>query len=94
MAILYQHRDPLQIRTTLAIYFLIGAGFSLAGLGVAGALTVETLLLAVLLLPCLVVGFLVSQVLHRYVPSHHVRPGVLLVCGLSAVVLLARSLFA
>jgi len=94
MAILYQHREPLQIRTTLAIYFMLGAAFSLVGLGVAGSLTLEPLLLAVLLLPCLVVGFLVSRVLHRYLPSHHVRPGVLLVCALSAVVLLVRSLFA
>jgi hypothetical protein len=31
--------------------------------------------------------------MHRFVPRHRVRTGVLLVCGASAVVLLVRSIF-
>ena len=38
MAILYQDRPPRQIRTTLAVYFMVGAALSLAGLGLAGQL--------------------------------------------------------
>lgn len=92
MALLYQHRDPAQIRSTLAVYFLVGAGFSLAGLGFAGALDVRTALLALTMVPCLFVGFGASRLLHRVVPAEHIRTGVLLVCGLSAVVLLVKSL--
>ena len=44
------------------------------------------------MVPCLVVGFLVSRTAHRRVPAHRIRVGVLLVCGASAVVLLVRSL--
>ncbi len=91
LAVLYQHRAPAQIRSTLAIYFLVGAGLSLLGLGLAGSLETKTLVLSLLLMPCLVVGFALSRLLRRVVPSRHIRSGVLLVCGLSAVVLLARS---
>lgn len=91
MAILYQHHEPVQIRSTLAVYFFFGAGFSLVGLGIAGSLDLRTLLLAVLMVPCLFLGFAASRLLHRVVPGHHIRSGVLLVCGLSAVVLLVKS---
>lgn len=94
LAILYQHRDAAQIRSTLAIYFFVGAGLSLVGLGVAGSLETQTLLLALLLAPCLPLGFVVSRPLHRVVAARHIRGGVLFVCGLSSVVLLAKSLFA
>ena len=92
LAILYQHRPALLIRSTLAVYFLAGAGFSLVGLGVTGGLEWSTLLLALAMVPCLVVGFAASRLLRRVVPARHTRSGVLLVCGLSAVVLLVRSL--
>ena len=92
MAILYQHRPPAQIRSTLAVYFLFGAGFSLVGLGVAGSLERPTFLLAMLMVPCLLLGFLASRLLHRVVAAHHIRGGVLLVCGASALVLLVKSL--
>lgn len=94
LAVLYQHRSPPQIRSTLAVYFLFGAGFSLVGLGVAGALDWSTFLLAMAMAPCLLLGFLASRLLHRVVPARHIRGGVLLVCALSACVLLAKSAFA
>lgn len=93
MALLLQHRSPRQIRSTLGVYFLLGAGLSLAGLGLTGGLERSTFLLAMLMVPCLVLGFVVSRALHRFVPRHRVRTGVLLVCGASAVVLLFRSIF-
>jgi len=92
LALLLQHRPPQQIRSTLGVYFLLGAGLSLLGLGLAGELEVSTFVLAMLMVPCLVVGFVLSRVLHRHVPRHHVRAYVLAVCAASAVVLLVRSL--
>ena len=92
MALLYQHRSPAQIRSTLALYFLAGATLSLTGLGLAGALEVSTLLLALALVPTLVAGFALSRALVGRVPARHIRSGVLLVCALSAVAVLARSL--
>ena len=91
MALLLQHRSPHQIRSTLGVYFLLGAALSLFGLGVTGGLESATFLFAMLMVPCLVLGFLVSRPLHRRVPRRGVRTGVLVVCGASAVVLLVRS---
>ena len=93
MALLYQHRSPTQIRSTLGIYFTVGAALSLAGLGLAGALEATSFWLALALVPTLVLGFVVSRLLDRHLPRHHVRTGVLLICGLSSLVLLVRSLF-
>lgn len=92
MALLLQHRSPQQIRSTLGVYFVAGAGLSLLGLGLSGGLERSTFVLAMLLVPCLVVGFGLSRVLARRLPRHQVRTGVLVVCSASAVALLVRSL--
>jgi uncharacterized protein len=93
LALLLQHRSPQQIRSTLAVYFVLGAGLSLAGLAVSGQLERSTMVLAFLFVPCLVVGFALSRSLHQFVPRRAVRAAVLMVCAASAVVLLVRSLF-
>ena len=92
MALLYQHRSPTQIRSTLGLYFVAGAALSLTGLGIAGALELSTLLLALALVPALVVGFALSRLLDRRVPRRHIRTGMLILCAVSAVVVLVRSL--
>jgi len=92
MAILYQDRPPRQIRTTLAVYFMVGAALSLAGLAIAGQLGLREALLAAVLAPVLPVGAALGRLLRRRLPSQHVRGVVLLVCAASAVVLLVRSL--
>jgi uncharacterized protein len=92
MALLYQHRDPRQVRCTLAVYFLLGAALSLVGLGIEGdSLEVRELIIAVVLAPGLVLGFIVSRVLRSRVDHGHLRAGVLVVCSLGATVLLIRS---
>lgn len=92
LAILYQHREPAQIRSTLAIYFLLGAGLSLVGLAVTGSLDIATFVMAMVLSPCLLLGFGVSRLLGRFVAAARIRGAVLAVCGLSATVLLVKSL--
>lgn len=92
LALLLQHRPAHQIRSTLGVYFLLGAGLSLVGLAFTGSLEGSTFVLAMLMVPCLVVGFAASRALRRWLPRDQVRVGVLVVCGASALVLLARSL--
>jgi uncharacterized protein len=91
-ALLYQHRPATQIRTTMAVYFLIGAAISLGGLALAGDLTRYQLTSALLLLPAVVGGVLVGIPLRRRLPAHVVRPAVLAVSAASAVVLVVRSI--
>ena len=92
MAILYQRRPPREIRTTLAVYFMVGAALSLAGLALAGELELRQALLAACLAPVLPVGAVLGSTLRTRLPDQHVRGAVLLVCAASAVVLLVKSL--
>lgn len=92
LAVLYQHRSAEQIRSTLGVYFVIGAALSLVGLGIGGGLEASTFILAMALIPCLLVGFVITRVLRGLVPRERVRAAVLVVCAASAVVLLLRSL--
>lgn len=92
LAVLLQHRSPQQIRSTLAVYFMIGGALSLGGLYLTGHGEPAVALVALALLPCLGVGLLVARVLGGIVPSHQIRVAMLSVCGLSAVVLVVRSL--
>lgn len=91
-ALLYQHRPPTQIRTTLAVYFVVGAALSLAGLLVSGDLTRHQLAVGGLLLPAVVTGAVVGAPLRRLLPGHAVRLAVLGVSAASALALMVRSL--
>ncbi len=91
LAILYQLQQPRVVRTTLAVYFLIGAALSIVGLLLVGEMTRDEVLLAGLLLPTLVVGGLLARPLRDRLAGPAFRAGVLVVCGASAVMLLARS---
>ncbi len=91
-ALLYQHRPPAQIRSTLAVYFIIGAGLSVTGLVASGELTADEARLAVLFAPLLGLGALLGAPVRRRVSPAVIRPAVLVVCALSALLLLVRSL--
>ncbi|MGZ5399338.1 MAG: TSUP family transporter [Nocardioides sp.] len=92
LAILYQHASPAVLRPTLAAYFAIGAALSLIGLGMAGELRTDVALLALLLSPVLLAGFLLSVAIRRLVPARRIRVLVLGVSATSATVLLVVSL--
>lgn len=92
IAIVYQHRPPQEIRTTMAVYFLIGAALSLVALLVTGDLTGHQAVAAVELLPFLALGAVLGTVARRRLPAGVVRPAVLVTSSASALVLLVRSL--
>jgi uncharacterized membrane protein YfcA len=92
LAILYQDRPPRQIRTTLAVYFMIGAALSLVGLGLAGELDAHHALIAAALAPVLPLGAALGRALRPRLPERRVRGAVLIVCASSALVLGAKSL--
>lgn len=92
IAILYQHRSPVQIRSTLAVYFVAGAVFSLVGLGLSGQLEAREVWLAALFVPFLLAGLWLSGRVGRRVSPLRIRNIMLLVCAASALALLVRSL--
>ncbi len=92
IALLYQHRPARQIRTTLAVYFLVGAALSLVGLTASGELTGQEVALAAVLLPVVLAGALAGGPLRARLRPEVIRPAVLAVCAVSALALLVRSL--
>jgi uncharacterized protein len=92
IAIVYQHRPAREIRTTMAVYFLVGATLSLVALLVSGDLDSDQAVAAAELLPFLAVGAVLGAVARRSIPAHVVRPAVLIVSSASALVLLVRSM--
>lgn len=92
MVLLYQHRPPREVRTTMAVYFLVGALLSLIGLELAGELVWDHVLLALLMVPALVAGSLVATRVRDAVDGRRFRAAVLMLCVASALALLARAL--
>ncbi|HLR85541.1 MAG TPA: sulfite exporter TauE/SafE family protein [Nocardioidaceae bacterium] len=91
IALVYQHRDPQQVRATLGLYFLLGAVFSIVGLGVTGNLNERDARLALALLPLLLLGFATALIVRRFVPAKQVRIAMLAVCAASSFTLVVRS---
>ena len=94
LVILYQHRPPRQVRTTMAVYFMVGAALSLVGLLITGELTRHQVLSALLMIPALVLGGLLAGPVRARLGGPAFRVAVLVVCAVSATALLVRSLAA
>lgn len=91
VALLYQDRDGPQVRSTMAAYFTAGSVLSAGGLLIGGQVAVDHLVTAAVLLPAMAVGFLASGPARRVVDRGWVRPGVIGVSALGAVVLLVQA---
>ena len=92
MAIVYQHHEGREIRSTLGAFFLLGTAISATALRLSGHLDGGDVRDALALLPFMLAGFLLSGPLRRPLDRGWTRPAVLALAALSAVVLLARSL--
>jgi uncharacterized membrane protein YfcA len=92
MALVYQRQSGAELRATLALFFVVGAAFSLLVLSVAGQVGREELRLGLLLVPGMAVGFLLSRAAARYLDRGHTRVAVLGVATASSVALLVQQL--
>lgn len=92
VALLYQGRPGPQVRSTLAVVFLLGGLLSIASLFVAERLRLEHLLLTLLLTPAMLAGFLLSRPLARFIDRGWLRPAVLTFAAAAAVLAIARGL--
>jgi uncharacterized membrane protein YfcA len=91
IALLYQRGVPEVVRATLSVFVFVGVIVSLSGLALTGSLHREPSLLALVLSPTVVVGYVVGRRTRRLVEGEAFRRGVLVVCTLSAVALLVQS---
>ncbi|WP_245641742.1 sulfite exporter TauE/SafE family protein [Nonomuraea candida] len=91
IALVYQNAKGPQIRATLAMFFFLSAAQSLVILRVVGELPARALLTGAALIVPMVLGFLVSGPLRRYLDGGKVRVAVLCVAAASAVALILQN---
>jgi hypothetical protein len=76
----------------MGLYFLVGNTVSLSALALAGEVSTDDVARALVLLPFVFVGFLLSGPLRRHVDGPRLRVAVLTLSATGAVVLLAKTL--
>ena len=88
MAIIYQRESGPSFRGTLSAYFTIGAVLSALGLVWSGRFGLSELTQGLLLCPGVCLGYLASHRFIGHVDRKGIRPAVLTVSALSAIVLI------
>jgi hypothetical protein len=92
MALVYQHESGPRIRGTLSAFFVVGVAISLAGLAAVGRFGRAEVVLAALLLPGILAGFVASRHTARRLDRGYMRPAVLAVSAASAVAVIVKHL--
>ncbi|RFC75082.1 sulfite exporter TauE/SafE family protein [Streptomyces sp. AcE210] len=91
LALVYQHRPPAELRSTVAACFLIGEVASLALLFATGKAEVTELGQAVALLPAIAAGAWLSRLVHHRLDARRMRLFVLVFALVSGLVLMLRA---
>lgn len=92
MAIVTAHRPPREVRVTLSLFFVVGSVFSLVVFAWQDALPTASMTLGVAYLPLVALAYPLGTWANRRVPRDAFRRGVLVLCTISALVLLVKSL--
>ncbi|MEU3895149.1 sulfite exporter TauE/SafE family protein [Streptomyces sp. NPDC045251] len=88
LALVYQHRPPAELRSTVAACFLVGEVASLALLFGTGEAQAAELGQAVVLLPAIAVGAWLSRLVHHRLDARRTRLFVLVFALVSGLVLM------
>ncbi|MBU6501472.1 MAG: TSUP family transporter [Burkholderiales bacterium] len=91
LALLYQHQPPATMRSTIALCFLLGEIVSLATLLATGRISATQLSAAALLLPALVVGSVLSHVVHHRINGRFLRNFVQVFAIVSGIALIIHA---
>lgn len=91
LALLFQHRSPATMRSTIALCFLIGEVVSLLTLTATGRISNIQLCAAALLMPALVAGLVLSHVVHHRISSRFLRNFVQIFAVVSGLVLMVQA---
>ncbi|WP_329392203.1 TSUP family transporter [Streptomyces sp. NBC_01716] len=89
LALVYQHRPPAELRSTVAVCFLVGEVASLGLLFATGQGSPGQASPALLLLPALALGVRLSRLVHHRVDAAKLRITVLAFAAVSGAVLIA-----
>lgn len=91
IALVYQREDGPLVRSTLAVFFTVGAFVSLLTLAALQELPARQVTAGLALTPFVIVGFAVSGPVRRFLDAGRMRAGILAVTALSALLLIVRS---
>jgi uncharacterized membrane protein YfcA len=87
LALVYQNRSGPELRSTLAVSFVVGILMSLAGLWLVGKVEARHAVLALELLPCLLVGLWASRWIVARLDERWLRPTVLAFATIAGAVI-------
>lgn len=93
IALTYQNSSPATLRSTLAVYFAVGLVISFVTLTVGGVVDRHQIQLGLLLVPGSLAGTVVAPWFARRLPANQTRIAVLMLCGVSALLLLGEQAF-
>lgn len=91
LAIIYQDRNPVTARPTLAAFFSAGCALSMLGLALTGFMGWHDLILGVLMLPPMIAGFLIASFTKGRFDRRY-RAALLAISGFAALGLIYRGL--
>jgi len=91
MALAYQHGTPATIRSTMAVYFVVGAAFSIVTLAWFGRFGKEEILVSIAFIPALIAGFWASNFVVRRIDGKRVRQILLGLCAIASLILIVKS---
>jgi uncharacterized membrane protein YfcA len=91
MALVYKDGDPRTVRATIAAFFSIGVVITVTGFVVSGEIGHHELALTAVLLPGVLGGLPMSNVLGRHMSAAVMRPLILVMCAVSAVLLVLQT---
>jgi uncharacterized protein len=89
MALVYQHRRGPELRSTLAAFFVFGSALSIVLLTAVGEIGTSDLRWAAALLPAMLVGYVASRFLGRWLDRGFMRPAILALSAVASLALLA-----
>lgn len=92
MAMVYQNAAPARMRATLSAYFFFGSIISIAALIWVGRFGRHDLMLGATLVPFALIGLLLSGWGRQLMSKQRVKPVVLVVSGISAIILVLRAI--
>jgi len=93
MALVYQDAPGKQLRATLSGFFIIGTILALFSLSTIGRFGLQEIVLAGVLIPGILVGFLLSKQVTPWVDRGYTRPAVLAIAAISAIIILVSQVW-
>lgn len=92
IALLYQREPGPRLRGTLSAFFVVGAAMSLVGLHLVGRFGLEEAKLAMVMVPGILVGFVLSRRLATLLDRGALRAAVLVISALAAFGVVLKDL--